>query len=375
MKKIKVLEVIYGFEYGGIRAFIMNYLRHIDKTKFEVDIYVFGWDSSPFTEQVHQLGANIYFEPENNASKRIPRFIKQLYTFMKSHGPYDVVHAHTNLISAWVLLAAKMAKAPIRLSHSHSTAHFSSSFIQRLYSHLRLWLIDKLATKKLACGQLAGEAMYLNKDFEIIANGIPLEKYINRNEVAISKLRSKLSIPEGVRVYANVTRMDPSKNHLFAVEVFNEIHKLDTTAIFVYGGVIPKIAPTYDVVINKIKEYDLEEYCRFTGPLMDIEQLYHLSDAWIYCSSYEGLPFGPLELQAAGIPVLASDVITKEIDMGLGLLHFISLNASPTEWAKTAMRVNRINNPEDRIYKAFSIHNFDIRQSVKTLEDIYTTKV
>lgn len=56
----KVLEVIYGFGYGGIRAFIMNYLNFLDKDKFKVDIYVFGYESSPFTDKVKELGANIF---------------------------------------------------------------------------------------------------------------------------------------------------------------------------------------------------------------------------------------------------------------------------------------------------------------------------
>ena len=371
-KKIKVLEVIYGFGYGGIRAFIMNYLQYIDKNKFDVDIYVFGWDSSPFTNAVHKLGANIFFEGENNATKNIPRFIKQLYTFMKTHGPYDVVHAHTNLISAWVLLAGKLAHIPIRLSHSHSTDHFHNSRLQRAYSHLRLNLINKVATKRLACGQLAGEAMYgKGEDFTVIANGIPIDKFIKGNELQIKDLRAKLSIPRGAKVYANVTRMDTQKNHLFAVDVFNEIHKLDPTAIFVYGGVLPKISPTNELVEAKIRAYGLEQFCRFTGPIMNVEQLYHLTDVWIYCSAFEGLPFGPLELQAAGIPVLVSDVVTAEIDMGLGLVHFLSLTASPKEWALKAVSLEKKDMDVSKIHKAFKDHNFDICQNVNILESIY----
>lgn len=371
MKK-RVLEVIYGFGYGGIRAFIMNYLKYLDKDKYDVDIYVFGWDSSPFTEQVHNFGAHIFFEPENNAKRNIPKFIIQLYSFMKEHGSYDVVHAHTNLISAWVLLAAKMAHVPIRISHSHSTAHFGSSSLQRLYSSIRKWIIDRTATKKLACGQLAGETMY-GKDakFTVVANGISLDKFLYPDENQMELLRRQLSIPKDVKVYANVTRMDPQKNHLFAVDVFNEIHKIDPTAIFVYGGVIPKIKPTVEDVKAKIKEYGLEDYCRFTGPLMNVEQLYHLSDVWIYCSAYEGLPFGPIELQAAGIPTLVSDVVTKEIDLDLGLIHFLSLDASPKTWAHKAAQLQKKPVDSEMIKIAFRSHNFDILQSVKKLEAIY----
>lgn len=374
--KIKVLEVIYGFGYGGIRAFIMNYLQFIDKSRFDVDIYVFGWDSSPFTEQVKKLGANIYFEPENNATRNIPRFVSQLYRFMKEHGQYDVVHAHNNLISAWVLLAAKLAKVPVRLPHSHSTAHFGKSKLQNLYSYIRRFLIDKLATKKIACGQLAGETMYgSNSNFEIIQNGIDIDKFLKIDPVKINEFKKKNNIPSDVRVYANVTRLDTQKKHLFAVDVFNEIHKKDPDAIFLYGGVVPKIASTYEEVQKRIHSYGLEQYCRFTGPVMDVNQLYHSTDVWIYCSAFEGLPFGPLELQAAGIPVIASDVITREIDFGLGLVDFMSLEDSPLAWADKAVSLYKKEISSDDVQEAFREHNFDIRQNVSHLEAIYENRI
>lgn len=367
----RVLEVVYGFDYGGIRAFIMNYLTYIDKEKFCIDIYAFGCDSSPFSKQVESLGHHIYFQPENNV-RNIPKFVSQLTTFMKEHGPYDVVHAHNNLISAWVLLAARMSHVPIRLSHSHTTGHFSHSFTQNAYSYFRRYLIKILATKQLACGQLAGEAMYGKKaKFYIVANGISIDKFMYRDEARISELRNYLCIPNGAKIYANVTRLDSAKNHLFLIDVFREIHKKDPTAILVYGGVTPDIASTEHGVKQKIHEYNLENSCRYTGAIMDIEQLYHLSDLWIYCSAYEGLPFGPLELQAASTPVIASDVISKEIDLGLGLVHFLSLNDSPKKWAELALLTNKVQLSPQNIISSFQKSKFDIRQSVKKLENFY----
>lgn len=371
MKKIKVLEVINGFGYGGIRALIMNYLQFIDKSRFDVDIYAFGCDSSPFEDEVRKLGFHIYFEPQNNV-RNIPCFVKQLYLFMKEHGSYDVVHAHNNLVSAWVLLAAKMAKVPIRLPHSHSTSHFGTSKVQNLYSYIRRYLMKLLSTRNLACGQLAGETMYGKKaKFDIIANGIPVERFIKRDEGTIRELKQHLEIPQGVRIYANVTRIDFNKNQEFAVDVFNEIHKIDSTAIFVYGGVIPQIDCAKKQVDSKIKQYNLEKYCRFTGPILNVDQLYHITDAWLYCSKSEGLPFGPIELQAAGVPVLVSDVITKEIDLGLGLIESLSLNDSPRLWAEKAVTMEKKNLSKETIKAAFRKYNFDIEQNVRHLESIY----
>lgn len=368
---VRVLEVIYGFGYGGIRAFIMNSLEHIDRSKFQIDIYAFGVSESPFTEKVKELGANIYFEPENNV-RMITRFVNQLVTFMKKRGPYDVVHAHCNLISAWVLLAAKRAGVPIRLAHSHTASHFAGGISQKVYSYLRRFMINHLATTKLACGHLAGEAMYGKRArFAIVNNGIDVDRFMYPQPQKIAELRNRLDIPDGAKVYANVTRMDPPKNHIFAVEVFKEIHKIEPDSVFLYGGVIPTNQSTEASVKMKIKESGLTDYVRFSGPIMEVEHLYHMSDVWIYCSAFEGLPFGPIELQAAGIPCLASDVITDEIDLGLGLVEFLSLDENPRKWAEKAVSMKKSPLDVENVKRAFRDYNFDIKESVKMLEQIY----
>lgn len=372
MNKKKILEVVYGFGYGGIQTFLLNTLRNIDRSKFHIDIYVFGYDSSPFTDLVHDLGSGIYFQPENNAKKNIPRFIKQIRKFIKEHGPYDVVHAHSNLISAWVLLAAKLEGVPVLLPHSHSSNHFNGSILQKKYSLMRRIIINRLATKKLACGQLAGISMYgENASFDVVSNGIDIDKFIKYNREGVAVLRKSLSIDENVRVYANVTRLDSTKNHLFALEVFNEIHKSDPTAVFVYGGEIPIIDSTYEEVKKKIIALGIGEFCRFCPPIPNVSDLYHMTDVWIYCSNHEGLPFGAIELQAAGTHILASDRITKEIDLGLGLVHFHSLDENPEIWSRTATGLQKSILSSDKIISTFRKHNFDIKQTINHLNDIY----
>lgn len=371
-RKIKVLEVLYGLGYGGIRACVQNYVTYINKDEFHIDVYAFGVSESPFKAQFEKLGCYVHMDPANDIEDgHILRFVRKLYVFIKN-GQYNVVHAHCNLISAWVTLAAMMAGAKIRISHSHTTAHFSGNWKQRAWSYLRQWIISKTTTMQLACGQLAGEAMYGKKGrFIVLPNGININRFMHRDEEIIHELRQQLNIPEEVKVYANVTRMDPSKNHIFAVEVFREIHKLDPTAIFVYGGVTPSMHPTVDIVKSKIAEYGLESFTRYTGPIMDIEQLYHLSDLWIYCSAYEGLPYGPIELQAASVPCLASDVITKEIDLGLGLVKFLSLHDSPKLWAEAAFKFKKRPIVQEEIQERFLERNFCIRHNVSILESIY----
>lgn len=367
----RVLEVVYGFDYGGIRAFIMNCLEHIDRNEFAIDIYAFGTSGSPFKEKVGELGGNIYFESENNV-RNIPHFVSQLKKIMKDKGPYDVCHAHCNLISAWVLLAAKICGIPVRIAHSHTCLHFSDSMIQNIYSYFRRFVIRNCATDFLACGQKAGEEMYgKGNPFVVVNNGIDIENFYHLNNKKLEHLRCSLKIPKDARVYANISRLDSNKNHAFIIDVFEKIAEMESNAYLLIGGSDTLIDSSRSVVEQKISKSRFQDRIILIGAQTDMSAIYHLSDCWIYASKFEGLPFGPIELQAACIPCVASDTITREIDLGMNLITFLSLKDSAEKWAKTAMCQCKKEISFHTVNSAFCEHNFSIKQSVKILEGIY----
>lgn len=368
----KVLIVCYGFGYGGIRACIQNYVSHIDRDKFQIDIYAYGVKESPFKEQFESMGCKMFLDPTNDiATNKIMRFVGKLRTYIKE-GQYDVVHAHCNLISAWVTLAAKLAGAKVRISHSHSTAHFSGKFIQNCWCYLRRWIINYTATTKMACGEQAGLTMYGNSQRVIVLpNGIDINRYYKLDEGKIAALRKEFDIQPGVKVYMNITRFDRQKNLPFVAKIFKEIHEIEPTSILIFGGTVSDLEDNRNIIKEFVVQNGLSDFVRFVGPRMDIQHLYHLSDCWIFPSKFEGLPFCPIELQAASIPCLASDVITNEIDLGLGLIEFMSLDESPKEWAEKAILMSKKIISYEVILKAFQDHDFDIRINVKKLESIY----
>lgn len=368
----RVLEVTYCFGYGGIRACIQNYISHINKDEFQVDLFIYGASDSPFKNQLEEMGCHMYFDPINYiAQKRIRDFVNVLTEFIKK-GNYDVVHAHCNLISAWVTLAAKRAGAKVRISHSHSTSHLGKGVAQKAWCYLRRFIINRTATTKMACGQLAGEAMYgKSSNFEILQNGIDVEKFMLRNNDNVAQLRKEFNISKNSKVYMNITRFDKQKNLPFVIRVFHEIYNLDPTAFFIIGGTESPLESNRMQIEQYVTKNKLSDRIKIVGPRMDIEDLYQLADCWIFPSIFEGLPFVPIELQAASVPVLASDVITKEIDLGLGLVHFLSLDAAYLEWAQVAVETVKTQVDQKLIIEAFGKYNFDIKQNVKKLEAIY----
>ena len=71
---------------------------------------------------------------------------------------------------------------------------------------------------------------------------------------------------------------------------------------------------------------------RFLGVRTDIPQLYSAADLAVFPSKHEGLPVTLVEAQANGLPILASEAVTKETDIA-NLIRFESLEHGADQWA------------------------------------------
>ena len=116
----RILHVVSCLERGGTEAFIMNHYRMIDRTKYQFDFLVFHKKDYPYTEEIHNLGGRIFFCTPPSVGK-IFSSIREMVKCMKTNGPFCAVHSHINIENAWIMVAAKIAGIPVRVSHSHDT--------------------------------------------------------------------------------------------------------------------------------------------------------------------------------------------------------------------------------------------------------------
>ena len=82
-------------------------------------------------QEIIQGGGNVI--PVSNLSAcGFLKFYQQFYDLLKQ-GDYDVVHAHNIHHNGLILLAAKNAGVPIRISHSHQAFdERNTSFLRRM---------------------------------------------------------------------------------------------------------------------------------------------------------------------------------------------------------------------------------------------------
>ena len=95
-------------------------------------------------------------------------------------------------------------------------------------------------------------------------------------------------------------------------------------------------------------------------------------DAFIFPSLFEGLPFALVEAQCSGIPVFASDTISKDAKI-LDTFKFISLQSGAKYWAETIL-----NSPLKRDYNAINSiisKGFSISTTTEKLSQIYLNQI
>lgn len=362
MKKIKVLEVIGSMDMGGAETFLMNVLRNIDRKKFELIFLCYGNKKFDYEEELVSLGGEIVriSKPTGNIFKNI----KQIKAVIKNNN-IDVVHCHTYFNSMYALIAAKQCKIKKRITHSHNTvSEKNPSIIKKIYFSLSKIVIDFYSTDFLACGKEAGEALFFkNKKFQVIDNGIILEKFYYNKNLREEK-RKELKLPNDYQIIGHVGRFEEAKNHSFLIDLFDEYQKKNKKTLLLLIG-DGSLRPSIE---KKIKEKKLNNKVILLLKRSDVNELYNVMDLFLFPSLYEGLPVVLVEAQTNGLPIVASDTIDKESDY-TNTISFLSLQDDFDSWIKTIEK--RIEKRTDN-RKMMENSKYNIKNTVKQIEDIYS---
>ena len=327
MKRI----LVYGMtdNLGGMEAYIHNIYQHLDKEKIQFD-FVCDFPSMTFSDFYLKNDCKIHYIPPKNEG--LFRSLWEMYRVIKK-GNYDTVYF--NIMNAGYVLnmlpAFLLGKKIVAHSHNADTTK------KRLHYSLR-WLLNKLSDIKLACSEKAGIFMYgENEKYQVIKNGIDLDKYTYSKEKYTS-VRQKLRWDENL-VILYVARMNHQKNPFFALEIMHALNKEIPNVMMAYIG---------DGELKKdIEKYISERNIKnisFMGIRDDVNQLMIASDILILPSLFEGLPIVSVEAQAAGLPTLLSDNVSKEAKL-VSSTEFLPID-NVTHWSNRIISI--INNKDNQ---------------------------
>lgn len=358
-KPVNVLYVNGGImRRGGIESFMMNYYRHIDHARVHIDFLVHGYGQGIFDKEIEASGSKIIHVPVK--SRHPLKYSRELRRIFASK-EYMIVHSHTDAMSAWILRIAKQCNVPIRIAHSHNTDHLTSSKLKYALNEFARKRICRYATHRFACSEKAGKWLFKDNTFTVIPNAIELHNFQFDSSVR-DRMRNTLSLNNENIVIGHVGRFDTQKNHEFLLDVFDSLSKMNIQ----YRLLLIGEGWLKEAIMNSAEARGLKDKVLFLGERSDVAALYNAMDLFVLPSLFEGLAVVLVEAQANGLPVLASDTITREASINKNI-WYIPLNKEL--WAQEIS--NLANGETGRV--AFNPYGckYDIEKAAKLLQNKY----
>lgn len=360
---VRILHVVTYMGRGGLETMLMNYYRHIDRSKVQFDFLVHRDFEADYDQEILSLGGRIYHLPRLNPFSI--HYYKELNLFFKNHPEYRVVHVHQDCMSSIALKAAYRSHVPVRIAHSHNANQDKN--IKYLIKRYFMRSIPQYATHLFACGEEAGNWMFNGKKFIVLNNAIDTKKFaydIDKRNI----VRDKLAITDDF-IIGHVGRFNKQKNHDFLIDIFNEVHKMLNNSKLLLVGT----GDLEDKIKEKVNSFNLANNVLFVGNRDDVNELMQAMDIFVFPSHYEGLPVTLVEAQASGLPVIKSNYVPDQCIMTPNV-YTLSLSNSPKEWADEIIKMMKEYKRTDTSHYIME-NQYDISVNAKWLEEFYMGEV
>ena len=315
----KVLHIMSSFG-GGISSFIKNKAEVLKNEDIVFDIITFDDVTAQFNNLISETGGRVY-KISNPKKIGFRQFYNQVNSIMEKQPKNTLVHSHVYGVKAipFYLIARKNGLKRFVI-HAHTAAPaLKNSNIQEKFKN------NLISKEKLSCGikasiNIFGKKTAYSDTIVHIPNSINYHSF--NTDLDIKKLKKEiLDVDDDRLIIGSIARFRELKNHDFMIEVIDKLkqEQIEFIWFFAGDGLLKKD------IEKKVKERRLEKYVYFLGRRDDIPELFSIMDIFTLPSLNEGLPTVVIEAQATSTTSLISDTITKECDMNLGLVEFLSI--------------------------------------------------
>lgn len=373
MKKALIVTAFARF----VKSFLTNDIKILQDMGYEVhcaaNIHHAGAECmSDYFADMGVIFHQIDFSSNKPISKEtivsyleVKKIIKENY--------FDVIHVHTPIAGAITRYACKNQR-----KRGTTVIYTTHGFYFHKYSSKKTWLIfhtieDFMSRYTDAMITINHEdynnakIMHCSKVYYIPGVGVDTKRYtdivINRNDY-----RKKLGIGKDDLLILAVGELSNRKNHQIIIKALSEL-KIQNAVFMICGNAMTS-ANTKDKLEEMAKESKVD--LRLMGLRDDIPQICKCADIGVMPSTREGLGLSGIEMLAAGIPVVASNVhgiVDYIIDGEDGYL------CAPDDAHAFAQAILKLRNEEKRksmVDKCINIaKKFDKKYSYKKMRDIY----
>lgn len=374
MKKALIVTAFARF----IKSFLTSDILILQEMGYEVhcaaNIHHAAADCMPeyFREmkvQFHQID----FLSNKPASKESLKSYCQMRKLL-GEMRYDVIHCHTPIAGAITRIASKKQRRKgckvIYTTHGfyfHKRSNWKTWAIYYTVEDLMSYLSDAIITINHEDYKNA-QRMHSKRVYYIPGVGVDTNLFINI-KIDRNAYRKKIGVGSDDFLILAVGELSRRKNHQIIIKALGEA-KIPKAVFMICGNAMTD-ANTKDELELLAKKYGVD--LRLMGLRDDIPEICKCADIGVMPSTREGLGLSGIEMLAAGLPVVASNVhgIVDYIKNGIdGYLCDPFDEDAFAEAMKKLCDSNIRKSMAGNCVKA--AEPFDIKYSRKAMQDIYT---
>lgn len=295
---MRILQIITDTNIGGAGRLLINYLEHLDYSKFEV--YVAVPENSLLIPMIESTGSKIIKTKYGKDKSYELTAVNELIEIIKRIMP-DVVHTHASLSGR---IAATKCNVKLRVMTKHCA--FPNNKLKTIFplrnilgAYNNHYVDVYIATANIVKKQLL-EIGCSEKKITIIHNGTEKLKKLpdKRNSV-----RTSLGIPKNAFVVGMSARLELYKGQKVLLEAANLLKEHNIYYMFIGGG------RSEAELKYEAKKLGISNKVIFIGYSNKVNELYSAIDLHVNCSTVsETTSLSILETMSMGIPNVVSDV-------------------------------------------------------------------
>lgn len=343
------------FRNNGISNVILEFYENISP-KYKMDFIFITQPGSNHLERFADRGSKFYVLTNRNSNPLI--YMKNLSKILNEN-EYDIVHIHGNSRTLTTeLYVCNSCKIKNKVIHAHSTST-KHPIVHRLLKNK----FEKLTQWNLAASMDAGFFLFGKQPFEVLPNGINVDKY-SYNKKFRKSLRDNLNIKDEEIVLGHVGSLDKNKNQRYLINLMEEISDEKYRLILIGDG------PDRTILEEMISNKGLEDQVILLGRQNNVNEWLSAFDFFVYPSFKEGFGLAVIEAQANGLKCFVSDSIPSETNV-TGKVETFDLSKPISNLASKIKANNPREIDSDLMFSKVLDSEFNIKNAVNKLEKYY----
>ena len=311
----KILRILNRFNVGGPTYNVAYLTKYLSDEYTTVLIGGEREESEASSEYIlKELDIPYTIVPDMKRSISLKNDIKalrEIISIIKKEKP-DIVHTHASKAGMLGRLAAKICGVPYIFHTFHGHVFHSyfgkkkTSFFIHLERLLARWSTAIIAISDIQKHEL-GDIYKIcpSEKIQVVPLGFDLHKFTEQTDEKRKQFRTQYNLQDDEIAIGIVGRLAPVKNHEMFIDAICNCQKQTSKKIraFIIGdGELAEQLQTY------CKNTNTEQIITFTSWIKDVDVAYAGLDIVALTSFNEGTPVSIIEAQAAGKPVVSTNV-------------------------------------------------------------------